>query len=136
MSSILSVPGPNSKYQQSDAQPAGFRAGFWHGLIMPITFFVSLFNPGVGIYEVNTNARWYEFGFVLGASATFGGSTSQLRGTATGQSMIPLMNWLNFDSIYLDQLIINLHSHVLKCAKYWLHLSAYSARKQAIWQKM
>ena len=94
MSNILAVAGPKSKYQQSWAKPAGFWAGFWHGLIMPITFIVSLFNSGVRIYETHNNGRWYEFGFVLGASATFGGSTSQVQGTVTGQLTVPLMSWL------------------------------------------
>lgn len=94
MSNILSVAGSNSKYQQSWAKPAGFWAGLWHGLIMPITFIVSLFDSGVRIYEAKNNGRWYEFGFILGASATFGGSTSQVQGTVTRQSMVPLMSWL------------------------------------------
>jgi hypothetical protein len=94
MPNTLSVAGPNSKYQQPDAKPAGFWSGFWHGLIMPVTFIVSLFNSGVRIYEANNNGRWYEFGFFLGASATFGGSGSQVHGTATRQSMIQYLNWL------------------------------------------
>ena len=94
MSNILAVAGPNSKYQQTAAAPANFWAGLWHGLIMPVTFIVSLFNPGVRIYEANNNGRWYEFGFVLGASATFGGGTSQVQGAAAGQSGVPLVGWL------------------------------------------
>ncbi len=94
MSNILAVAGPNSKYHQAEAQPAGFWAGLWHGLIVPITFIVSLFDPGVRVYETNNNGRWYEFGFVLGVSATFGGGTSQAQGAATGQSAIQLIGWL------------------------------------------
>ena len=94
MSNILSVAGPNSKYRLSDSKPAGFWAGLWHGLIMPITFFVSLFDSGVRIYEASNNGRWYEFGFILGASAAFGGTTSQVQGTVARQSMVPLVNWL------------------------------------------
>jgi hypothetical protein len=93
MSNILAVAGPNSKYQQSEVEPAGFWAGLWHGLIMPITFFFSLLDPGVRIYEANNNGRWYEFGFFLGASGTVGGSTSRVNCPAPGQSAIPFINW-------------------------------------------
>jgi hypothetical protein len=68
----LAVAGPDSKYKLPDAEPAGFWAGFWHGSIMPIAFVVSLFKPGVGIYETNNNGGWYNFGFVLGASSSLG----------------------------------------------------------------
>lgn len=74
MANALLVAGKNSKYQQPGASPAGFWVGLWHGIIMPITFIVSLFNPGVGIYETNNNGGWYNFGFVLGASAGSGSS--------------------------------------------------------------
>lgn len=76
MANALAVAGPNSKYQQPDAMPAGFLAGLWHGLILPVTFIVSLFNPNVGIYEKNNSGRWYDFGFVIGASSSLGGSGS------------------------------------------------------------
>lgn len=79
MSNILAVAGPNSKFQEPEAEPAGFLTGLWHGLIMPITFIVSLFDPDVRMYEVNNNGRWYDFGFFLGVSATFGGSVSQVQ---------------------------------------------------------
>ena len=73
MANVLAVAGPNSKYQQSGAAPAGFWAGVWHGLIVPIAFIVSLFNPNVRIYEKNNRGRWYNFGFIVGASASIGG---------------------------------------------------------------
>jgi predicted small secreted protein len=53
--------------------PAGFWLGLWHGFITPVTFIVSLFNDGVGIYEVRNNGGWYDFGFVFGLSVIFGG---------------------------------------------------------------
>lgn len=73
MANALLVAGKKSKYQEPGANPAGFWVGLWHGIIMPITFIVSLFNPKVGIYEINNNGGWYNFGFVLGASATGSG---------------------------------------------------------------
>ena len=77
MPNLLAVAGPNSRYQLPDAEPAGFWAGLWHGLICPITFLVSLFSPGVRIYERHNRGRLYDFGFLLGASAAFGGGGSQ-----------------------------------------------------------
>jgi hypothetical protein len=50
----------------ADAE-AGFWLGLWHGLILPVTFVVSLFDDGVGVYEVVNNGHWYDFGFLLGA---------------------------------------------------------------------
>lgn len=77
MANVLAVAGPNSKYALPGATPAGFWAGVWHGLICVITFIISLFAPGVRVYEVNNKGRWYDFGFLLGASCALGGSGSQ-----------------------------------------------------------
>jgi hypothetical protein len=74
---ILAVAGPGSRYQVSGAVSAGFLAGFWHGLILPITFILSLFNPRVRIYEARNRGRLYDLGFILGASVTMGGGFSQ-----------------------------------------------------------
>jgi hypothetical protein len=73
MANKLAVAGPNSKFKLPDAEPAGFWIGVWHGSILPITFIVSLFNQGVGIYETNNNGGWYNFGFILGAASALGG---------------------------------------------------------------
>ena len=51
-------PGPD--------QP-GFWLGLWHGLILPITFVVSLFNEHVAVYAVPNGGHLYDLGFVLGA---------------------------------------------------------------------
>jgi hypothetical protein len=64
--------GDNSKYKQPGVEPAGFWAGFWHGLIAPMVFFVAIFKPGVGIYETRNNGRWYDFGFIWGLSTALG----------------------------------------------------------------
>lgn len=45
---------------------AGFWRGLWHGMVAPITFFISLFSDSVNVYEVHNNGGWYNFGFVLG----------------------------------------------------------------------
>jgi len=68
----LSLPGPESKYQAPEGQPAGFWAGVWHGSITPLTFLISLFKPGVGVYETHNVGKWYNFGFIIGASIAFG----------------------------------------------------------------
>ena len=38
-----------------------------------LTFLVSLFNNNVNIYEVHNNGSWYNFGVMIGVSATFSG---------------------------------------------------------------
>lgn len=80
MANILAVAGPNSKYQRPGSRPAGFWAGLWHGLISPLTFFISLLYPGVRIYETHNKGRSYDFGFIIGVSGAFGGSGSQATG--------------------------------------------------------
>ncbi|HTW95207.1 MAG TPA: hypothetical protein VMD30_10460 [Tepidisphaeraceae bacterium] len=77
MANKLAVAGPGSKYGIPGATPAGFWAGVWHGIISPITFIVSLFNPNVRIYEVHNRGLLYDFGFILGISAAFGSSGQQ-----------------------------------------------------------
>ena len=78
MANVLALPGPNSKYQQPGATPAGFWAGFWNGVLFPLTFIISLFTLKVRIYETSNKGRWYDFGFILGASGSVGGSGSQV----------------------------------------------------------
>jgi hypothetical protein len=43
-------------------------------MIAPITFGISLFNPGVQMYEVHNNGSWYNLGFLLGVMSVFSGS--------------------------------------------------------------
>jgi len=63
------VAGTDSKYKEPGASPAGFWVGFWHGIIAPFVFVVSLWDNTVSIYETNNNGRWYEFGFLIGIGA-------------------------------------------------------------------
>jgi len=84
MSNALAVAGPNSKYQQPGAAPAGFLAGLWHGLILPITFIISLFSTNVRIYETNNSGRWYDFGFLIGATSSLGGSGATVNDSTGG----------------------------------------------------
>lgn len=68
--------GPNQlrNTPDEDGDVAGFWPGIWHGLISPITFVLSLFTKTIYVFEVHNNGGWYTFGFLLGASMTFGGS--------------------------------------------------------------
>lgn len=56
-----------------DGVVAGFWRGLWHGLLVPISFLISLFSDGIRIYEVHNNGGWYDFGFLLGACTSLGG---------------------------------------------------------------
>jgi hypothetical protein len=78
VANVLWVAGPGSRFNLPGADAAGFWAGLWHGLICPITFLVSLFNANVRIYEPHNRGRWYDFGFICGASVAFGGSGSRV----------------------------------------------------------
>ncbi|MEX0789463.1 MAG: hypothetical protein WD178_01660 [Actinomycetota bacterium] len=62
--------GPNAA---AGSGSAGFLLGLWHGFILPITFFISLFTDQVNVYEVTNNGNWYDFGFVVGAASSLGG---------------------------------------------------------------
>ena len=78
---VLSCAPGNERWNQeiNPGHKAGFWAGIWHGLIIIITFIVSLFTKEVGLYEVN-NAGWgYNLGFIIGLLFSVGGG---LRSTA------------------------------------------------------
>lgn len=65
------APG-NARYNVATGRPANFWAGLWHGLIIIITFIVSLFTSDVRIYEAN-NVGWaYDLGFIIGCSIALG----------------------------------------------------------------
>jgi hypothetical protein len=66
VSACAGAPGPNNVAGVATGHIAGFWAGLWHGLILPITFVVSLFTDSVSIYDVHNDGAWYDFGFVLG----------------------------------------------------------------------
>ncbi|MHB1391009.1 MAG: hypothetical protein ACYCXF_07250 [Thermoleophilia bacterium] len=62
--SAVGTPGANGV--------AGFWAGLWQGLILPVTVIVSLFDDSVGIYEIHNSGNFYNVGFAIGASIMFG----------------------------------------------------------------
>ena len=47
-----------------DGSVADFWFGLWHGLILPVTLLVSLFQDGVNVCEAYNNGGWYNFGFL------------------------------------------------------------------------
>ena len=75
--------GPNPDVAQT-AHHAGFWLGWWHGLITPVTFVISLFTDHVNIYDVHNKGNWYDFGYVLGLSMAFGGAARS--GNAAGRA--------------------------------------------------
>ncbi len=76
LSACAAGANPQQDTAAADGEVAGFWLGLWHGIILPITFVVSLFSDGVGVYEVFNSGGWYDFGFVLGAGVLLGGSGS------------------------------------------------------------
>jgi hypothetical protein len=62
--------GPNPAAGEGSA---GFWLGLWHGLIVPITFVISLFTDRVNLYEVDNTGNWYDFGFFLGVVVSLSG---------------------------------------------------------------
>jgi hypothetical protein len=68
--------GPNPA-EGSGADPAGFWLGLWQGIILPVTFVISLFTDSVSVYEVVNDGNWYDFGFFLGVLLFLGGGGSQ-----------------------------------------------------------
>jgi hypothetical protein len=69
--------GPNTLEQSKIVQdkPSGFLLGIWHGLISLFTFIISLFSDKINVYEVYNNGGWYNFGFIIGISIFYGGSS-------------------------------------------------------------
>ena len=64
--------GPNPTAAPGPEQ-AGFWLGLWHGIILPVTFVISLFTDTVSVYEVANRGNWYDFGFFLGVMIALGG---------------------------------------------------------------
>ena len=76
------VPGPNALEGQANekGKVAGFWKGVWHGLMSPLTLFISLFSDYVNPYEVHNNGSWYHVGFALGVFLMFTVSILVLKG--------------------------------------------------------
>ena len=48
------------------SSPYGFWGGLWHGIVVPFSWIGSLFSHSIGIYAINNNGGWYDFGFIIG----------------------------------------------------------------------
>lgn len=75
------APGANEAQGVADVsgEVAGFWLGLWHGIIAPVTFFVSLFTDEISVYEIHNSGNWYDFGFVIGAGILVGGGAAGAR---------------------------------------------------------
>jgi hypothetical protein len=62
--------------REGKASVSGFWSGLWHGFVAPIAFIAKLLGFEVGIYDVNNNGGWYDFGFLLGVGAFARGASS------------------------------------------------------------
>lgn len=69
--------GPNTAENTAavNGDIAGFWLGLWHGIILPFTFVISLFNDTLNFYEIHNTGATYNLGFVLGVAILFGGSS-------------------------------------------------------------
>jgi hypothetical protein len=65
--------GPNTAAGTGE-DPAGFWLGLWHGIIVPVTFVISLFTDDVSVYEVANNGNRYDFGFFISVAIALGGA--------------------------------------------------------------
>ena len=80
MQDTLGLAGPGSRWRKPGGGSAGFLAGFWHGILFPLSFWIGLLFPAVRIYETNNSGRWYDFGFLIGSGTTISTGTSQVNG--------------------------------------------------------
>lgn len=77
---VSCAPGGNPlAHTAGSSPPAGFLLGLWHGIIVWVTFFVSLFDGSVSVYEVHNNGWPYNLGFVIGAATLHGGGGAAAR---------------------------------------------------------
>ncbi len=69
----FTVPGANPELDTpaDNGRVAGLGTGFFHGLLAPLTLFISFFNPAVQMYEVHNDGAWYNLGFLIGSVLLF-----------------------------------------------------------------
>ena len=63
------VPGDGT---YTDAKPAGFFWGIWHGWVAPISLIIGIFKHSIRIYEPVNTGWWYDFGFYMAIISGFG----------------------------------------------------------------
>lgn len=59
--------------RNTEANPAGFFWGVWHGWVAPISLIGGIFNKNLRVYEVFNTGWWYDFGFYIAIISGFGG---------------------------------------------------------------
>lgn len=74
LSACAAGANPEVGMVDADGDVAGFWMGLWHGIIAPVTFFISLFSDTVNVYDVHNKGNWYDFGFIIGIGTFLGGS--------------------------------------------------------------
>ena len=70
------VPGDG---KHTEANPAGFFWGIWHGWIAPISLIWGLFNSDIRLYEPQNTGWWYDVGFYIAVISGFGGLSLRRR---------------------------------------------------------
>ena len=58
----------------NETQAVGFWYGLWHGAIALVALVIALFDDQVAVYAVYNSGGWYDFGFIIGVAAVWGGS--------------------------------------------------------------
>jgi len=56
----------------NEYEAVGFWYGLWHGVIIIVSFVVSLFDDSVAIYAIYNSGGWYDFGYLLGLMLSLG----------------------------------------------------------------
>lgn len=74
---VVLLSGCGSPNELQAAHTAGFWNGLWDGLTAPFAFIGNLFGGDWNIYEVHNTGGWYNFGFLLGIGAIFGGGSAE-----------------------------------------------------------
>lgn len=69
----FTLPGPNPELNKSaeGRVVSGLFTGLWHGLISPLTLFISFFSPEIQMYDVFNTGPLYNLGFLLGVAIVF-----------------------------------------------------------------
>jgi len=70
LSSCARQPSPDA------FSPPGFWFGLLHGFLIVFSFIGSLFSDSIRIYAFPNGGVWYDFGYLLGATAFLGGGGS------------------------------------------------------------
>ncbi len=69
----FTLPGPNPELNKpaEGRIVSGLLTGLWHGIISPVTLFISFFSPEIQMYDVFNTGPLYNLGFLLGVAVVF-----------------------------------------------------------------